>query len=61
MGCVTNAENRRSIGVAERLGMSVITETSVPSDDGTRTVTALLLQVDRNNWLTARGGRSERT
>jgi hypothetical protein len=41
--------------------MSVITETSVPSDDGTRMVTALLRQVDRNNWLAARNGRSERT
>jgi len=41
--------------------MSVIIETSVPSDDGTRMVTALLLQVDRNDWLTARNDRSERT
>jgi RimJ/RimL family protein N-acetyltransferase len=61
VSCVTNAENRRSIGVAERLGMSVITATSVSSDDGTHMVTALLLQVDRSNWLTARNGRSERT
>ena len=61
VGCVTNADNRRSTGVAERLGMSVIIETSVPSDDGTRMVTALLLQVDRNDWLTARNDRSERT
>lgn len=60
VGCVTNAENRRSIAVAERLGMSVITETSVPSDDGTRIVAALLLQVDRNDWLTTRSGQSER-
>jgi RimJ/RimL family protein N-acetyltransferase len=60
VGCVTNAENRRSTDVAERLGMSVITEISVPSDDGTRIVTALLLQVDRNDWLTG-NGRSERT
>jgi RimJ/RimL family protein N-acetyltransferase len=61
VGCVTNAENRRSIRVAERLGMSVITETSVPSDDGTRMVTAMLLQVHRNDWLTARHGRGKRT
>jgi RimJ/RimL family protein N-acetyltransferase len=60
VGCVTNAENRRSIRVAERLGMRVITETSVPSDDGTRQVTALLLQVDRNDWPTA-NARSDRT
>jgi RimJ/RimL family protein N-acetyltransferase len=61
VGCATNAENRRSIAVAERLGMSVITETTVPSDDGTRMVVALLLQVGRNDWLLARNGRSERT
>jgi ribosomal-protein-alanine N-acetyltransferase len=59
VGCVTNAQNRRSISVAERLGMSAITETSVPSDDGTRMVTALLLQVDRNAWL-VRPHRSKR-
>ena len=35
VGCAATAENRRSIAVAERLGMSVITETTVPSDDGT--------------------------
>src|SRR6266487_303531 len=51
VGCATNAENRRSIGVAERLAMSVITETTVLNDDGTRMVAALLLQVDRNDWL----------
>jgi len=61
VGCATNAENRRSIGVAERLAMSVITETTVLNDDGTRMVAALLLQVDRNDWLMARNGRSERT
>src|SRR6266511_2401679 len=61
VGCATNAENRRSIGVAERLGMSVIAETMVPNDDGTRMVAALLLQVDRNDWLMACNGRSERT
>jgi RimJ/RimL family protein N-acetyltransferase len=61
VGCVTNAQNRRSIGVAERLGMSVITKTNVPSDDGARMVAALLLEVDRKDWLTARNGRGERT
>ena len=61
VGCATNAENGRSIAVAERLGMSIITETTVPNADGTRMVAALLLQVDRNDWLMARNGRSERT
>jgi RimJ/RimL family protein N-acetyltransferase len=61
VGCATNAENRRSIAVAERLGMSVIAETTVLNDDGTRMVAALLLQVDRNDWLMARNGRSDRT
>jgi RimJ/RimL family protein N-acetyltransferase len=54
VGCVTNAQNRRSIGVAERLGMSVITEASVPSDEGTRTVSVLLLEVARSDWFAIR-------
>ena len=61
VGCATNAENHRSIAVAERLGMSVITETTAPSDDETRMVAAVLLQVDRSDWLVTRSGRNERT
>jgi RimJ/RimL family protein N-acetyltransferase len=58
VGCVTNAENRRSVAVAERLGMNVITETMVPSDDGTSMVAALLFQVASNDWLAVRARRS---
>jgi RimJ/RimL family protein N-acetyltransferase len=49
VGCITNAQNLRSIGVAERLGMRVIRVASVPSDDGARTVSALLLEVARSD------------
>jgi RimJ/RimL family protein N-acetyltransferase len=58
VGCVTNADNRRSVAVAERLGMNVITETVVPSEDGTRMVAALLFQVARNDWLAVRARRA---
>jgi RimJ/RimL family protein N-acetyltransferase len=61
VGCVTNARNRRSVRVAERLGMTFIRETSTPSDDGTRTVAAVLLQVARTDWLTVRNQRSTHT
>lgn len=54
VGCVTNAQNRRSVALAERLGMTVITTTAVPRDDGTDTVDALLLQVRRDDWLARR-------
>ncbi len=60
VGCVTSAENRRSIGVAERLGMSFVTEASVPSDDGTHQVTAAVFQLDRARWL-VRNDRSKHT
>jgi RimJ/RimL family protein N-acetyltransferase len=49
VGCMTHAENRRSIAVAERLGMTVIGETSVARDDG-GVVIALMLQVSRDVW-----------
>ena len=50
VGCVTNRENRRSVAVAERLGMNVIIETMVPSDDGTSMVAGLLFEVIRSQW-----------
>lgn len=50
VGCVTNAENRRSVAVAERLGMTVLEETAVRRDDGGGFVKALLLQVTRDSW-----------
>jgi RimJ/RimL family protein N-acetyltransferase len=60
VGCVTNAENLRSVRLADRLGMSVIAEARVPSDDATRMVTATLFQVTREDWLTARTDRGPR-
>ena len=50
VGCVTNVGNRRSVAVAERLGMTVLGETAVLSDDGGGSVTALMLQVTRDSW-----------
>jgi RimJ/RimL family protein N-acetyltransferase len=61
VGCITNAENLRSVRVAERLGMTFMAEASVPSDDGTRMVTGKLFQIARDDWLTARKDRSPRT
>jgi RimJ/RimL family protein N-acetyltransferase len=60
VGCVTNAENVRSVRLADRLGMNVIAEARVPSDDATRMVTATLFQIARDNWLTARTHRGPR-
>ena len=54
VGCVTSPANRRSVSLAARLGMSVITEATVQRDDGNGTVTALLLQIARKDWLAAR-------
>jgi hypothetical protein len=59
--CITNAQNLRSVRVAERLGMTFMAEASVPSDDGTRMVTGKLFQIARDDWLTARKDRSPRT
>jgi RimJ/RimL family protein N-acetyltransferase len=58
VGCVTNAGNRRSVALAERLDMNVITETMVRSDDGTSMVRALLFEVTRNHWLAVRARRA---
>lgn len=60
VGCVTNAENLRSVRLADRLGMNVIAEARVPSDDATRMVTATLFQIARDVWLTARTDRGPR-
>lgn len=60
VGCVTNAENLRSVRLAERLGMSVIAEARLPSDDATRMVTATLFQIARDDWLMARTDRGPR-
>ena len=60
VGCVTNAENLRSVRVAERLGMSLIAAESVPSDDGIRIVAAMVFQIARDDW-SACTDRSSRT
>jgi RimJ/RimL family protein N-acetyltransferase len=47
VGCVTNAENRRSVALAERLGMSFIIEAMVQREDGNGLVSAALFQIAR--------------
>jgi RimJ/RimL family protein N-acetyltransferase len=47
VGCVTGAENRRSVALAERLGMSFITEAMVQRDDGQGLVAVALFQIAR--------------
>ncbi len=51
VGCVTSTENRRSIAVAQRLGMSFVAEAPVPSDEEARAVTAVLFEIERDSWL----------
>jgi RimJ/RimL family protein N-acetyltransferase len=51
VGCVTSAENDRSIAVARRLGMEAVAREAVPRDDGSGNVTALLLRIDRWRWI----------
>ena len=58
VGCVTNAENLRSLAVAERLGMSFITEAPVQREDRKGIVSAALFQIARDDWLAARADRS---
>jgi RimJ/RimL family protein N-acetyltransferase len=50
VGCVTNAENDRSVAVARRLGMNVVAEVTGPRDDGRGTVAAVLLMVGLDGW-----------
>jgi RimJ/RimL family protein N-acetyltransferase len=50
VGCVTNPANGRSVALARRLGMNVMTEVAVPRDDGNGTVVAVILMVSRNAW-----------
>jgi hypothetical protein len=58
VGCVTGAENHRSVGVAKRLGMQVVAEEAVPRDDGSGTVVVVILQVDRDRRFSRRESRS---
>lgn len=57
VGCVTGAENLRSVAVAERLGMSFIAEADLQRDDGNGTALAALFQIAREDWPAA-GTRS---
>jgi RimJ/RimL family protein N-acetyltransferase len=45
VGCVTHRENRRSAAVAERLGMSFVTQADVPAADGNGLVSVALFQI----------------
>lgn len=56
VGCATNAENRRSVALATRLGMRPITETRVPNDDGERIITAVVFELTAADWLAALEG-----
>ena len=55
VGCVTNADNDRSVAVARRLGMTAFARQSGLSDDGARTVTGLLMATDRESWWSTHG------
>jgi RimJ/RimL family protein N-acetyltransferase len=50
VGCVTNANNERSIAVARRLGMKPVGEVTGLRDDGLKTVTAAILRVEGDHW-----------
>ena len=54
VGCVTGAENLRSVALAERLGMSFITRAPVQRDDGKGIVSVALFHIARDDWLAAR-------
>jgi RimJ/RimL family protein N-acetyltransferase len=56
VGCVTTAENRRSVALAERLGMSFVMEAPVQRVDGNGEVSVALFRIFRDDWL-ARDGR----
>jgi RimJ/RimL family protein N-acetyltransferase len=50
VGCVTGAENLRSVALAERLGMRFVTEATVQRADGNGMVAAAVFQVSRADW-----------
>jgi RimJ/RimL family protein N-acetyltransferase len=49
VGCVTSAENQRSVALAERLGMRLVTTAPVQRDDG-GAARAALYEIGRNDW-----------
>jgi RimJ/RimL family protein N-acetyltransferase len=50
VGCVTGAENLRSVALAERLGMRFVTEATVQRADGNGMVAVAVFQVSRADW-----------
>jgi RimJ/RimL family protein N-acetyltransferase len=48
VGCVTHAENRRSLAVADRLGMTRVNQTSEASD--AEPADWLLFELARDSW-----------
>ena len=57
VGCVTNAENLRSVALAERLGMSLIMTLPVRRYDGRGFDSAALFHIAGADWI---AGRSDR-
>lgn len=51
IGCVTSADNHRSVALAGRLGMNTAAEAIEPRGDGDGGGVVLILQVDRRTWL----------
>jgi len=51
VGCVTDADNLRSVALAERLGMRLIAKVPAPPDDGEGDVTAALFEVRATEFL----------
>jgi RimJ/RimL family protein N-acetyltransferase len=49
VGCVTGAENQRSVALAERLGMRFIGTATVQRDDGA-SARAALYEIGRDDW-----------
>jgi RimJ/RimL family protein N-acetyltransferase len=50
VGCVTNPANGRSVALARRLGMNLMTEVAVARDDGHGSVVVAILMVSSDAW-----------
>jgi len=53
VGCVTAADNVRSVALAERLGVRILATASVQRDDGQGNVSVSLFHLSRDDWLSA--------
>jgi RimJ/RimL family protein N-acetyltransferase len=51
VGCVTSADNPRSVALAERLGMTLIATAPVTRANGEGTVSVSMFHLVRNDWL----------